>query len=242
MSSSEDEQPPLPESIWNLLRRDEPEPGAIQAAYGRYVTRQPRRVSTLRIVRWLAVGFVAGGSVAFAATGVPALRARLWHPLGVSAREGEASTLAKVSGPPLRRAAPESASPPALSAVPQAEPPSDRARPAAEAPHAVVLPEPPTDDPKWRRAATALKTHDYSAAEHALREVETTGTLSDRDAASLALAQVLLTRGRTVEARARLERLVRRAGSAVVREKAAALLAEPSTAGDRSNAAGPVPQ
>jgi len=72
--------------------------------------------------------------------------------------------------------------------------------------------------------------------------VETTGTPSDRDAASLALAQVLLTRGRTVEARARLERLVRRAGSAVVREKAAALLAEPSTAGDRSNAVGPVPQ
>ncbi|HEX5100171.1 MAG TPA: hypothetical protein VFV94_11755, partial [Polyangiaceae bacterium] len=67
MSIPEDEQPPLPESIWNLLRRDEPEPEAIQSAYRRYVLRQPDRVSAFRVVRWLAVGFVAGGGVAFAA-------------------------------------------------------------------------------------------------------------------------------------------------------------------------------
>lgn len=242
MSSPEDEQPPLPESIWNLLRRDEPEPEAIQSAYGRYVARRPDRVSPFRVMRWLAVGFVAGGSVAFAATGVPALRARLWPPREVSAREGEASTLAKISGPPLQRAATESVPPPASSDTAPPAAPTNGARPAVEAPHGVILPEPPASDPKWQRAASALKTHDYSAAENALREVETTGTPSDRDAASLALAQVLLTRGRTVEARARLQRLVQRAGSAVVRAKAAALLADPAATGDRSSAGAPVPQ
>jgi hypothetical protein len=234
------DEPPLPESIWNLLRRDEPDPGTLQAAYRRFVTRPPERVSAFRVVRWLAVGFVAGGSVAFAATGVPALRARLWRPLHLTARGGEAPTVARPPAPPLRRAAPESAPLPAASVAPPL-PPSDSARPAGETSRGVVLAEPPTADPKWQRAAATLKAHDYSAAENALRELETTGTPSDRDAASLALAQVLLTRGRTVEARARLERLNQRAGSALVREKAAALLAELSAPGERSGSGAPVP-
>jgi len=240
MSSPRNDEPPLPESVWGLLRRDEPEPGDVQAAYRRFAARRLEPVSAFRVVRWLAVGFVAGGSVAFAATGAPALRARFW-PLHLTARAGEASTVAHVPERPLRRAAPESAPAPAASATPPPAPPSDGARPAAESPHVVVLPEPPASDPKWQRAAAALKTHDYSAAENALREVETTGTPGDRDAASLALAQVLLTRGRTVEARARLERLTQRAGSALVREKAASLLADLSASGERSGAGAPVP-
>lgn len=240
VSSPRNEEPPLPEAIWSLLRRDEPAPGDVQAAYRRYVTRRPEPVSAFRVVRWLAVGFVAGGGVAFAATGVPALGARFW-PLHLTARQGEASTLAHVPERPLRRAAPESAPAPATSTMPPPASSSDGARPAGESPHVVVLPEPPASDPKWQRAAAALKTHNYSAAENALREVETTGTPSDRDAASLALAQVLLTRGRAVEARARLERLTQRAGSALVREKAAALLTDLLAPGERSGAGAPVP-
>jgi hypothetical protein len=197
-------------------------------------------VSAIKVVRWLAVGFVAGGGVAFAATGTPLLGERLWR--AIAERGADVS-------PPVRPRAPArapataaaSVSSPEVEIVPQPEPPSGSVRPAGDPPH-VAFAESPTTDPKWRRAAAALKARDYPAAENALREVETTGTPGDRDAASLALAQVLLTRGRVVEARARLERLRQRAGSALVREKATTLLAELSSSGGRSFAPPSVPQ
>lgn len=241
MSLPPNDEPPLPEAIWNLLRRDEPEPHAIHAAYQRFITRRPEAVSPFRVARWLLVGFVAGGSVAFAATGAPLLGARFW-PHHLTARDR--STAPAIAHSPVK------ASPPAArddaplaepSAVPLRAPLSDSLHPIGEAPHA-ILPDPAPTDPKWQRAAGALKARDYVAAERVLREVETTGMPSDRDAASLALAQVLLTRGRTVEARARLERLTQRAGSALVREKAAALLADPSAPAERSFPLAPVPQ
>ena len=236
-----DREPPLPESIWNLLRQDEPDPRAIQAAYYRFAARRPKPVSAFKVVRWLALGFVAGGSVALAATGTARLRERLW-PAHLAARGAEAKPAPATpsSVAPASRAT-ASAPSPDVSSLPAPNPPSDALHPTSEAPRA-VLPEPSPTDPKWQRAAAALKTRNYPAAESALREVETTGAPGDRDAASLALAQVLLTRGRVVEARARLERLSQRAGSTLVRDKARALLAEISSSGGRSPAAPSVPQ
>ena len=242
MSLDTNDGPALPRAVVDVLRRDEPEPEVVQAAYRRYALRRPEPVSMRHVVRWLAVGFVAGSSAAFAATGTAQWRNRIWGSAELLARGPQTSPtvtnrrLPRVSAP----AAPSDA-PPSSSATPLPEPHDDPPHALGESSR-VVLPAPLATDPEWQRAATALKRQDLTAAEAALRGVETTGTASDRDAASLALAQVLLTRGRLVEARARLERLSKSSGSATVREKATALLAQLSSSVERSIPAPLVPQ
>ena len=209
MSLDSDDPPPPSPSVWELFRRDEPEPRAVQAAYQRFLLRRPEPLSPLRLVRWLVVGFVVGGGVALAANAprlFPAGRSVHERPLVADAAQA-ARTRARA---PAREPLTPSALPPSDSAAPPQMPASAGVRPSGSALH-VVLPEPATTDPKWRRAAAALRAHDYDAAETALREVERAGAAADREAASLALAQVLLTRGRVVEARARLQRLSARA-------------------------------
>ncbi len=230
---------PLPEAVWDLYRRDEPDPRAIQAAYLRFAARRPEPLSAFRLLRWLVAGFAAGWGVAFAATGDPLFGAGLRRDVPAPVVEARASVRTYAPSPASAPAT-QSAFPPELPA-PEPKPPNGSAHSGGAAPQA-VLEEPPTIDPKWQRAAAALRARDYEAAEEALREVETAGAPADRDAASLALAQVLLTRGRVVEARARLERLSMHAGSALVREKATTLLAELSSPGDRSIATPTVPQ
>ena len=240
MSLDHDDEPPRDAAVWDLLRRDEPDARAMQAAYFRFAARRPAHVSAFTLVRWLVAGFVLGWGVAFAATGDPlfgaGLRRTVQTPLPVPSALREA--------PPRHRAterspAQPSAVPPLDSAAPE---PSPSTAHAPSSPSAPALAEPPVTDPKWQRAAAALKVHDYAAAETALRDVETAGTPADRDAASLALAQVLLTRGRVVEARARLERLSSHAGAPLVREKAAALLSDLFAAEGRSSRTPAVPQ
>lgn len=242
MSAMHDDDPPPSEGVWDLFRRDEPEAREIQAAYLRFAGRRPERLSVFRVARWLVVGFGAGLGVAFAATGVPLLGTGLYRTLrgGPHPHEGVPTAHPAARAPAREPPAPSALPLPSAAAAPEPAS-SGSARPPGPPPHA-TLGEPAPTDPKWQRAATALKTHDYSAAEAALREVETTGAPGDRDAASLALAQVLLTRGRVVEARARLERLRARASSALVREKAAALLGDVFSFGGRSSAAAPVPE
>jgi hypothetical protein len=94
-------------------------------------------------------------------------------------------------------------------------------------------------DPKWQAVLAALKLHDYRAAESALANLAATGTSDEREAASLSLAEVLLARGRVTEARARFERLSKSARSALVREKARAVLADGIDASDRSPSTAP---
>jgi hypothetical protein len=242
MSLEEHDEPPPSPAVWHLFRRDEPDPRAIQAAYLRFAGRRPERLSPLRMVRWLAVGFVAGLSVAFAATGAPLLGSRLFRSLrgGPGAHDTAPAVRLPVRAP-VRARAEASAVAPAGSAASADLPTSPGARTPAPVPHATLV-EPGETDPTWQRAAAALKAHDYAAAEKALREVEMGGVPGDRDAASLALAQVLLTRGREVEARARLERLRARGSSPLVREKAAALLGDTFSSAGRSSAVPAVPQ
>ncbi|HEV8548029.1 MAG TPA: hypothetical protein VGQ57_03355 [Polyangiaceae bacterium] len=239
MSLKPDDDPPPSESVWELFRKDEPAAREIRAAYLRFTARRHQPLSALKLVRWLAVGFAAGLGVAFAANGQRVLGSELWrrwHPTpsiaGATAAPSRAPTRQPAAPGAFRE--PESAP----NALP---PPSAEFRPSVFPPH-IVLTEPTASDPKWQRAAAALKAHQYDAAESSLREVERTGATGDRDAASLALAQVLLTRGRTVEARARLERLRSHASSAVVSEKAASLLEDGFSSAGRSSGSFPVPQ
>jgi hypothetical protein len=254
MSLDHDDEPPRAASVWALLQRDEPDPRAIQSAYLRFTARDRAHVSAFTLLRWLVAGFVLGWGVAFAATGDPlfgaGLRRTAQAPPPVAtvvprptstARARQHAPVEPSALPPLDSAAPplDSAAPPLESAAQERK--GSTPPPAASLP-APVLAELQAADPKWQRAAAALKLHDYATAETALREIERAGTPGDRDAASLALAQVLLTRGRGVEARARLERLSVHASVPLVREKARALLAEIFSSPERSSTAPPVPQ
>jgi len=235
MSLERDDDPPPSTAVWDLFRRDEPDPRAIQAAYLRFAGRRPERLSAFRVGRWLAVGFVCGLGVAFGASGVSRRALR------------EGSRPAVTSAPPPHAQGQEHhagaprALPPIGAAAP-APPPSSSSPRLGASTGRTALTEAETTDPQWQRAAAALRVHDYASAEQALREVEIGGAPGDRDAASLALAQVLLSRGRAVEARARLERLQTRASSALVRSKAQALLEATFSSDGRSSAAPPVPQ
>jgi hypothetical protein len=243
MSRDEHDEPPLPESIWETLRRDEPDDQKVQIAYLRFAARRQPLTSPLLLLRWLAAGFGAGWGVAFAATGDPLFGAgRLLNPppeLPV-VDPGSLTPRSSLRANPRVQSAPTSTSQP-VPIEPEAPVPATSS-PAVSPGLQGVLGEPSAADPKWQRAAAALKVHDYEAAEHALRELEMSGTAGDRDAASLAVAQVLLTRGRSVEARARLEQLRTRALSPLVRSKAAALLASPAAAAERSFEPPPVTQ
>jgi hypothetical protein len=240
MSADEHEEPRFPEAMWDLLRHGDPDPRAVQAAYLRFVARR-RAVGPFVLLRWLLAGFAAGWGVAFAATGDPLFGAGrlLTTPVEAPVPEANSSAPARPSRGPAPAAS--SVPTPGEQVMPAPEPSGTDARAAKPSLHG-VLTEQFATDPKWQRAASALKARDYDASESALRELELAGTPADREAASLAVAQVLLTKGRLVEARARLERLRASAASALVREKAAALLTDPISTAERSPPAPAVPQ
>lgn len=230
----------LPRAFWDALRHDEPDPHTVDRAYRRFVA-APVHVPPPRLLlgRWLLGGFALGWGVVFAATGDPLFGARS-HWLSELAPSGVPSE------PPGARK-PRGGTPPPAKVVGSTPPASSNDVPPtlteAPPPAATAAPELARSrangdfrvDPTWQRAAAALRTHDYAAAEAALFDLEHQGTPSAREAASLALAQVLLARGQTATARTRLERLSVSAHSVVTRDKARALLSAPSVGSDRSN-------
>ena len=226
------DEPSVKAAFWTTLRQDPADPRDIARAYWRFTRASPPQRAPFRVARWLFVGFVAGVGVVSAATAARHVVAR-W------------TTLAPVEGshanpiPSARRSpASRARSVPPVSSVALAAPDVPSAAVPTVPPHAVApAPEvrtPPVLDPKWQRVSEALRSNDYTTAETALRELETRGTPSDRESASLSLAQILLARGRGPEARPRLERLSRAARSSLVREKAGAMLAGMNPSADRS--------
>lgn len=225
------DEPSVKEGFWNTLRRDPADPRDIARAYWRFTRASAPRRAPFRLGRWLVVGFVAGVGAVSAATVARHVVAR-WTTL--NAREGSSTnpnlpvrsgTLGRHRSPSGLASALTAPSPaPDMSAAesPQSEMPPTPRRAALSLPddHA-----PPVLDPNWRRVSEALRANDYATAETALRELETRGAPSDREAASLSLSQILLARGRTSEARPRLERLSEKARSSLVRQKASTLLA-----------------
>ncbi|HTQ06494.1 MAG TPA: hypothetical protein VMI54_21690 [Polyangiaceae bacterium] len=258
MSHEDPGEPPLPRAYWDALRGDEPEPGEVERAYGRFVAAsRPASPPRLMLARFLLGGFAAGWGVVYAATGDPWFGARE----RMAPREAPSSSagVAPASPRPARRGARAEPSAVAVeSSVPAVEssdavdtaapPPAAPEGPAASSARrdtGFVVPVPSGSaagsraDPSWQRAAVALRGHDYPAAEAALTDLETRGSASDRDAASLALAEVLLAEGRSDAARTRLERLSAGAQTPLTRDKARALLASSSSSVNRSP--GPAP-
>ncbi len=227
------DEPSVKPAFWTTLRQDPADPRDIARAYWRFARASAPRRAPFRVGRWLFVGFVAGVGVVSAATAARHVVAR-WTTLAPLAGSRASSIPSARSSPASRgRSMPPvpslaTAAPEVPSAVVPAAPPHT-VTPAPE-----VRTPPPALDPKWHRVSEALRANDYASAEAALLELETRGTPSDRESASLSLAQILLARGRGSEARPRLERLSRAARSSLVREKARAMLAGMNPSADRS--------
>ena len=257
VSRRDSDEPTVQAAFWETLRQDPADPREIARAYWRFTRASAPRRARFGFGRWLVVGFIAGAGVVSAATVARHVVAR-WTT--VTAREGSKASLdaATHTGTASRRrgmAAPPKRSE-AESTVPSAVAPDgvpSDTPPLEPPPLALPVPSvqrpafaPPRDDlgaaavdPKWRRVSDALRVNDYARAEGALRDLEAHGTPSDRESASLSLAQILASRGRATEARPRLERLSGAARSSLVREKARTMLRSLETSADRSTSRPP---
>ncbi len=76
----------------------------------------------------------------------------------------------------------------------------------------------------WQRAAESMRNKDFAAAETALAEIEAHGRASEAEAARLTRAELLLATGRPAQAVQPLRDLAENSTSALVRERAKALL------------------
>jgi hypothetical protein len=96
----------------------------------------------------------------------------------------------------------------------------------------------PEVDAQWRRAAAALRDDDFERARSALIEVERSAGIDEADAARLARAQLLASRGHRDEALALARVLAEQARPTLVRENArrlvARLIEEENARSDRS--------
>jgi hypothetical protein len=214
---------PLSPELIGLLRSDAADARDVERAYRRFAIHRDVVPKPARVGRWLAFGFAMGWGVVFAATGEPFPGYREQSRPSAPQPTAPAPKTPRSPGTPAPTASVEPEVPPASSAP--------RSPPVFSYPFEGDQP-----NPKWQRAARALRERDYSEAHAALDELERSENRADAEAASLALAQVLVAQGREREARGRLERLVASARSKLVRDKARALLLE-IDAGDRSRAA-----
>ena len=215
-----------------VLREDQPSRYQLDAAYLRFSGRQQRRSRHVLVARWLVAGLAMGLGAAFAAE---AAAPKVLPPLHTP--EPPHSSLSE----PRRRAAAATASPaaasPSASAIPQIAVPT-----SAPATRAV-----PADDPvqgaangaAWARAAHGLRNHDVTETEAALALLEDGGSNSDREAARLIRAQLMLHQGDARGARAVLIDLASHAQSPVLRSKARSLLEQAAPKTNSPLSAGP---
>ena len=200
-----------------------PSDAELAAAYRRFARRPRQRAPRLLVSRWLVAGLVLGLGVAF---GAEAVVQRL-QPSSLSERPAPAAAPG-----PGRKAAPLSAP---LSS-PGQDPPEAAAEPLPSAPElkhgrasgsaspkasGVSADErPPADSAVWAKAAEGLRNNDFAETQAALDTLEQAGSATDREAARLIRAQLMLHQGDVNGARAVLEDLARHAQSAQVRAKA----------------------
>jgi len=233
------DQPDLPLSprALRVLREDQPSERELQSAYQRFMRKPQRRSPSLLVSGWVFAGLVLGLGVAFGAEAVvqrmnpplplappntPLSAPRSAHvKLPYRAPSADQTTASELSPelptspqqPPLARP-PSSVNPKALA--------SDSGEPA------------PANSEVWAKAAEGLRHNDVAETEAALAKVEHSGSTTDREAARLIRAQLMLHQGDSNGARALLRDLADNAQSEPVRAKARSLLGQSSA---KSNSA-----
>jgi len=208
------------------------DPADMQRAYLRFSWARRKAPARLPVVRWLLAGVAIGLGVASAATLIPVPGARTptprasAEPSAPAAKPHRAKRGIRNSG---ANAEPKLAEP--LAPAPEPAPAQPPPLPVRDARGVIAQPAPSssaaqlTDSASdWQRAATALRSGDLLTAEEALTKLERSDSLRDREAAELARAQLLVSRGRVAEAIPTLRRLARVGDSPVTRSQATSVL------------------
>jgi len=219
------EEPDVPvfsETALRILREEVPSDRMIDAAYRRFAAPRRRRSQRWTVARWAIAGLVFGLGVAFAADAIvhrqpprapPAPSAPLPSALPQHKTRSLAGSLSAQTAPsPLPPASDDTpqrviTSPPSSPAIAESQREPGGANSAA-----------------WAQAAEGLRNQDDVETRAALSVLEQTGSDSDREAARLVRAQLLLHQRDFSGARALLQDLATTARSAPVRAKARALL------------------
>jgi len=236
MTRSDSELVRVHPALVHAHRADRAAPADIQRAYLRF-TWARRKAPPRPVLRWLFAGMAIGLGVASAATVIQQPSKRSSSPSQLVEAAGPAKAKARASGRAAAKHASEEAKalPEPLPVASAKASEAAAAQPAAStssvpwphsAPPSSALPSMASaaSSSEWQRAAAALRGGDLSAAEAALSKLSQSESPSDRQAAELARAQLLVERGRVAEAIPTLQRLAREGGSTIIRSQAASLL------------------
>jgi hypothetical protein len=218
MSSADPEAVRLSSASRHAWRRGEPSDAVVERAYGRFLQKQQRHrgVSLLPPAAWIALGTLLSIGSLYAATAGP------WRLAGKSGGE-EAS---RHRGPPHPSARPlgfdAARVPPPLASSSG----SIAAAPVVPSAAAARPPGAPSPRETWQRAARGLRERDFAAADDALRRLSAQGSRSEREAALLARAQLLLSQGQVAAALELSTGLATSAESGSTRHRAAAIASQ----------------
>jgi hypothetical protein len=243
MSSTPPDSRFLPRSVVEAWRADTASSLELRAGYARFSRRRARRSAVPRALSVAGV-LLLGIGLAQAAALLPA---RWFRSPGAAPRpsaSGAASSKARPSKPSVPQE--RSTAPLTIPTEDQAALVPAPAAPPPVAPGSTPLPRPPAAAPasspevdeQWRRAAAALRDDDFERARSALIEIERSAGSDEGDAARLARAQLLASRGHRDEALALARVLAEQARPTLVRENArrlvAKLIEEENATSDRS--------
>ncbi|MEI9940465.1 MAG: hypothetical protein WDO69_24895 [Pseudomonadota bacterium] len=230
------ELPVLSSAALQVLREDQPSDRELASAYERFARGTQRRAPGLLVSRWLIAGLVMGLGVAFGAEAAVQELQHLRAPPPAQRPVSEAA-------PRVRKAAPSNASLPSLakSTVAPITPPHipSPSSPNPKTSGSSAETTPTADSAIWAKAARGLRNNDFAETESALTTLERAGSPTDREAARLIRAQLMLHHGDASGARALLRDLADNAQSAQVRVKARSLLAQGSAKSNSALNVGP---
>jgi len=220
-------------SVVAAHRANEATPAHVQRAYLRFSWARRKAAPRFGIARWLLAGVAVGVGVASAASQVqtPKLRAadvgEIAQVAASVAKRSAGARTHSVSPNPIveTELVPVASTPDKSANTPWPAPPAMSA-PRSVTPRAVSVPSAASASSAsdWQRAAAALRNGDVSAAQAALGNLQKSDSLLDRQAAELAAAQLLASRGQNTEAIGTLRRLARDGASPGIRSQAASTL------------------
>jgi cytoskeletal protein RodZ len=233
---SDPESRALSRAALHALREDQPTVHELRAAYTRFTGTRERRSPRLLVSRWLIAGVVMGLGIAFGAEAVvqqlsPAEPAVPSAPAALQRSAPKAAPLPAVQPSSAGTVEPAVEPPPSTSDLKPVRAPSFG---SAKAP-AVNADDAPADSAVWAKAAEGLRNNDSAETQSALATLEHAGSSTDREAARLVRAQLMLHQGDKNGARALLQDLANNAQAAQVRAKARSLLLQNANANSPLN-------
>jgi hypothetical protein len=228
------DEPVVPPALVQAWRDACENQAQARQAYAKFSVRGATRrpVTLIAVAGWIIAGMLLSVGSLYAANAAP------WPSLGfLSTSRLLEARLTKIARSAARQATPKLSEPPALATAPSPSRPTQvlggkgpPSAPGASATATIAAPE------QWQRAARGLREGDFAGANAALRALTNQTSGAEREAAQLALAQLLLSHQQSAQALPLLRALQASARSSSVRRKATELLSrnEESGASERS--------